>query len=200
MDLIGLIVIVSFLILLLYAAISDWKKGQITNWIWALNFFGIPLTFFRMVVVGLLVFYILQIFIVFVLVLGCFHFGLLGGADGKAILTFSAFYPWLVLDLVSLFIAPFLVLIGGLIMIGVQSIFLAVMNIRTWNLFSLSSRLNNTPKRKRYWFTRRLKSYTAEEESPHWKLVHVPLVTYFLFVYLLILFITCIPCILVILP
>lgn len=190
MDLIGLIVIVSFLILLLYAAISDWKKGQIANWIWTLNFFGIPLTIYRMLGAGLLVFYLLQIFIVFVFVLGCFHFGLLGGADGKAILTFSSFYPWLVLDLVSLFVTPFLILLGGLIITGIQSVFLAVMNIRTWNQFSASFRLNNTPKRKRYWFTRRLKSYAVEEESPRWEPVHVPLITYFLFVYLLILSLT----------
>jgi Flp pilus assembly protein protease CpaA len=185
--LLGISVAVFIFCLLLFAAIRDFQTREVPNWVWLLGLFGLPLTVLRLGLTGLLPPYGLQALLVFILVIACFRVGVLGGADGKAVLVISFLYPWIVLDPVWLLLAPVMVLIGGFLLVGLQSLWLLLSNILTWNRVSKRKVSLQKPTSKAYWLIRTLSVHSEEE---HWKRVDVPLIVYFFLVFSFLLIIT----------
>ncbi len=186
--LLGISVAVFIFCLLLFAAIRDLQTREVPNWVWLLGLFGLPLTVLRLGLTGLLHPYGLQVLLVFILVIISFRVGVLGGADGKAVLVISLLYPWIVLDPVWLLVAPVMVLIGGFLLVGLQSLGLLLRNMLTWKRVSKRQVNLQKPTRKSYWFIRTLSVHPTDEE--HWKRVEVPLIVYFFVVFTLLLITT----------
>jgi Flp pilus assembly protein protease CpaA len=156
--------------------------------VWLLGLFGLPLTVLRLGLTGLLLPYGLQALLVFILVIISFRVGVLGGADGKAVLVISLLYPWIVLDPIWLLMAPVMVLTGGFLLVGLQSFWLLLRNMLTWKRVSKRQVNLQKPTRKSYWFIRTLSVHSKDEE--HWKRVEVPLIVYFFVVFTLLLITT----------
>ncbi|MFX1564080.1 MAG: prepilin peptidase, partial [Promethearchaeota archaeon] len=108
--LLGLITTVLFLAGLLLAAIMDIQTKEVQDWVWLFGLIATPLTCMRLFIYGVILPYILQVSINFVFVISLFHFRVIGGADGKAILTLSISYPWIFIDATILFLGPYIVL------------------------------------------------------------------------------------------
>ena len=178
---------ISFFIfsLLLFAAIRDYQIREVSNWMWLLGLFGLPLTALRLGLTGLLLPYGLQASIIFFIIMIGFRVGVLGGADGKAVLIISLLYPWIVLNHVWVLIAPFIVLIGGFLLVGLQSLWLLLRNIITWKSASTVQVNPQKPQKRTYWLTRTLSIHSKDDEQ--WKLVEVPLIVYFFMVFTLLL-------------
>jgi len=172
---------------LLWAAAMDAKRGEVQNGTWIPAVFALPLAVCRVVVAGLLFVYTVQAGFVFALMLLCFYLGLLGGADGKAILLMSLTCPWLEINAPFLSIGPVVVCVAALAIGGFQSLSLGLLNLEEWHRYSLPQRQISHPEKKRFWFTRRL-SRTGQLGKPSvWKKVAMPLVLYVLVAYLLLL-------------
>jgi hypothetical protein len=140
-----------------------------------------------MIGAGLLLPYGLQILMVFVLAFVGFRTGIFGGADGKALLLISLTYPWIILDLVWLILAPLFILLGSFLLLGIHSVMVLLMNLITWKQ-SVSNRDEKCPPKKRvFWVTRRLKGKTDASGGMDWEPIIVPLISYFLVSYLVLL-------------
>ena len=186
-SLLGITIAVFFFAILLFAAIRDYQIREVPNRVWIVGLCGIPLTIFRIGATGLLLQYGIQALVVFIFVLITFQLGILGGADGKAILLISLLYPWVILNPLWLVVAPFLVLIGGFLIVGVYSIWLLIRNKNT-SRKQKSVEIALEPTRKMFWLTRRL---TVESlQKIEWEPVEVPLVLYFLVSYTALLILT----------
>lgn len=189
MDIVlGISVAAFIFLLLLVAAISDYQTREVSNWVWLLGLFGLPVTFLRLGPIGLLPLFGLQALLIFILVMIGFRLGVLGGADGKAMLTISLLYPWIVLDPVWLLIAPVFVLIGGFLLVGFHSLWLLFRNILFWKGDSKRQVNLQKPKRKIYWLTRSFS--VLSEEAGYWSRVEVPLIVYFFVVFTVLLMAT----------
>jgi Flp pilus assembly protein protease CpaA len=186
--LLGFSVAVFIFLLLLFAAIRDYQIREVSNWVWLLGLFGLPLAVVRLGLTGLLPLYGLQALLTFILVIIGFRVGVLGGADGKVMLIISLVYPWIVLDLVWLLVAPVMVLIGGFFLVGFQSLWLLLRNILVWKRVSNGQANLEKPKRKTYWLTRNLSVLSKDDE--YWKRVEVPLIVYFFTVFTVLLIVT----------
>jgi Flp pilus assembly protein protease CpaA len=184
----GISVAVFIFLLLLFAAIRDYQTREVSNWVWLLGLFGLPLTVLRLGLTGLLPLYGLQAFLTFILVIIGFRVGVLGGADGKAVLITSLLYPWIVLDPIWLLVAPVMIFIGGFLLVGFQSLWLLLRNILVWKRVSKRQVNLQKPKMKTYWLTRNLSVLSKEEED--WKRVEVPLIVYFFVVFTVLLIAT----------
>jgi Flp pilus assembly protein protease CpaA len=182
--LLGISVAVFIFCLLLFAAIRDFQTREVPNWVWLLGLLGLPLTILRLVFTGLLPPYGLQALLVFFLVIISFRVGVLGGADGKAVLVISFLYPWIVLDSIWLLVAPVMVLIGVFLLVGLHSLWLLLRNILTWKRVSKRHVSPQKPTSKAYWLIRTL---SIHSEEAHWKRVDVPLIVYFFLVFTLLL-------------
>ncbi len=102
-------------------------------------------------------------------------------------LVISLLYPWVVLDPVWLFVAPVMVLIGGFLLVGLQSLWLLFRNILTWKRVSKLQVNIQKPTSTAHWLIRSLSVHSEEE---HWKRVDVPLIVYFFLVFTLLLITT----------
>ena len=172
--------------ILLFASIRDVQTNTIPNWVWIVGLFGIPIALFRMTVAGFLLPYGLQSLFVFILVIVGFRIGLIGGADGKAILLISFTYPWIILDFVWLLLAPLFVLLGGFLLIGIHSLVVLILNLFTWKRIT-SHHEPFKPEKRIFWVTRRLERKKATSGVFEWNRVIVPLILYFLVSYLVLL-------------
>lgn len=172
--------------ILLFASIRDVQTNTISNWVWIAGLFGFPIAFFRMALTGFLLPYGLQSLFVFILVTVGFRVGLMGGADGKAILLISFTYPWIILDFVWLFLAPLFVLLGGFLLIGLHSLVVLILNLFTWKRIT-SNHETFKPERRIFWVTRRLEKKETSSGIFDWNRVIVPLILYFLISYLVLL-------------
>lgn len=185
--LLGTIATALFLLSLFCAAAMDVKSGEVLNGTWIPAVLALPLASYRVAVAGLLLLYTVQAAFVFALMLLCFYLGLLGGADGKAILLMSLTCPWLEIDAPFLSIGPLTACLAALAIGGFESLGLALLNLDEWYRYPLSQRQISHPDKKRFWFTRRLLR-TGEPRKPSvWKKVAMPLVLYVLVAYLLLL-------------
>lgn len=182
MDILFAIITTVFvLFLLLIAAIKDYQVREVSNSVWLIGLFGLPFTIYRVGTTGLWFLFGLQAVLVFFLVIASFRLGVLGGADGKAILTISLLYPWMILNPLWLFIAPFVVLFGGYLLVGIHSIWLLFQNRLSWKLVSRSEERAQKPEKKIFWFTRRFSLLLTEDNQ--WRQIEVPLVSYIFIVY-----------------
>jgi hypothetical protein len=136
-----------------------------------------------MTIAGLLLPYGLQSLFDFLLVIVGFRIGLIGGADGKAILLISFTYPWIIPDFVWLLLAPLFVLLGGFLLIGIHSLVVLILNLFTWKRIT-SNHETFKPERRIFWVTRRLERKDATRGAFEWNRVIVPLILYFLVSYL----------------
>jgi hypothetical protein len=163
----------------------DVKRDEVQNGTWTPAIFALPLAVYRVAVAGLLLLYTVQAGFVFVLMLLCFCLGLLGGADGKAVLLMSLTCPWLEIDAPFLSIGPLVACLAALAIGGFESLGLALLNLDAWYRYPLPQRRISHPEKKRFWFTRRLMR-TGEPRKPSgWKKAAMPLVLYVLVAYLL---------------
>ena len=167
--------------LLLFAAIRDYQTREVSNWVWLLGLLVLPLTVLRLGLTGLLLPYGLQVSLIFIIVIIGFRVGVLGGADGKAVLTTSLLYPWIVLNHVWILVAPVIVLIGGFLLLGLQSLWLLLRNILTWKSVSKNQVNLQQPQKKTYWLIRTFSVHSKDGEQ--WKRVEVPLIVYFFVVF-----------------
>ena len=177
-SLLAVITISGTFILLSYAAIQDYKTREISNWVWVGGLVILPLTLLRINFAGLAVIYGLQLLTSFVVVVLGFRLGILGGADGKAILLIAFTYPWISIDAIWVLLAPLGVLIGGFLIVGIHSLVLLILNIIRWRHRSIRSE-ENKPSKYTYWVTRRLIRH-QQEGVAEWVTVSVPLVVYIL--------------------
>ena len=184
----AIVTMVFVFFLLLTAAIKDYQTREVSNWIWLIGLFGLPFTIYRVGTTGLWLLFGFQAVLVFFLVIASFRLGFLGGADGKAILIISLLYPWILLDPVWLLIAPFIVLFGGFLLVGIHSIWLLLQNRLAWNLISRNEERAQKPERKIFWFTRRFSPSLIENNQ--WRQVEVPLVSYIFLVYTILVILT----------
>lgn len=168
-------------LLLLYAAIKDWQTREVNNWIWGIGLLIIPITTFRLGIVGLLVPYAIQACLLFSLVILGFWAGILGGADGKALLLISLLYPWIILDFTWLLTAPFWILIGGFLIVGIWAIVIFFTNLIRWRQFSEKDKVK--PAKSLFWITRRFIDNSSENRNPQWQPEAVPLILCFFLVY-----------------
>ncbi|MFX1490793.1 MAG: prepilin peptidase [Promethearchaeota archaeon] len=188
MDIIlGFAVSIFVFTLLLYAAIRDLQTGEVSNWVWITGLLVLPITIFRMVLYGAILLYIFQVVIVIVLVTIGFYVGLIGGADGKAILLVSLIYPWNVFSLVWIITAPFLVLVGGFCLLGVYSLFLSIRNVVIRRRLTSSQRESTKPTKKIFWLTRRFNPLNSMKNGTRWEPVTIALIAYFLITYVVLL-------------
>lgn len=183
----GSITVILIFFVLLFASIRDVQTNIVTNWIWIIGLFGIPIASFRMVVVGFLLPYGLQSLLIFFLVIVVFRIGIIGGADGKTLLLISLTYPWIILDFVWLLLAPFFILLGGFLLIGVHGLVVLIKNLITWKQIAPSNIQAFNPEKKMFWVTRRLKIKSTTPDFIAWKSVVVPLILYFFVSYLVLL-------------
>ncbi len=183
--LLGIVTTVFIFLLLLYAAIRDYQRKEVSNGVWIVGIFVLPLTLFRVVIVGLWFLYSLQVLLVFVLVIGGFQLGVLGGADGKAVLLISLIYPWIKLEPLWLALAPVTVLIGAFLLVGFHSLRLLLGNLLVWKRNSKNQDPMQKPEKKFYWLTRTL--VILPSQSNEWKEVDVPLIVYLFIIYMLLL-------------
>ncbi|MFW9983274.1 MAG: prepilin peptidase [Candidatus Odinarchaeota archaeon] len=185
--LLGSITVILILFVLLFASIKDVQTNIVTNWVWIIGLFGIPIASFRMIVAGFLLPYGLQILLIFILVIVGFRIGIIGGADGKTILILSLTYPWIILDFVWLLLAPFFILLGGFLLIGVHSLVVLIQNLIAWKQIAPDYIDAFKPEKKLFWVTRRLERRSTTPDFIAWKPVYVPLVLYFYVSYLVLL-------------
>jgi Flp pilus assembly protein protease CpaA len=185
--LLGIIAATLLLLSLFFAAAMDVKKGEVSNLIWIPALGALPLALFRILAAGLLLLYALQAILVFALMLLCFDVGLLGGADGKAIVVISLIYPWLEIEYMFLSIGPLAVYLGALAIGGIESLGLAFLNLDEWCRSPLLQRQMSRPEKRRFWFTRRLSRSGEARKPPVWKNVAVPFVLYVLIAYVFLL-------------
>jgi Flp pilus assembly protein protease CpaA len=181
---------VLFLLSLACAALMDVKKNVVPNRIWIPAIAAFPIAVYRLALAQLLLLYTLQAAFTFVLVLLCFHLGLLGGADGKAILFASLAYPWLETECLLLTVGSALIYVGAWVIAGVQSLSLALLNLIEWHRCAPPERPKFHPQKKRFWFTRRLSLAREPADQSHWRQVAVPFVSYVLVAYLMLLLCT----------
>ena len=186
--LLGIITIGLFLAKLIYAAFQDVRKGEVPNRVWLIGFIAIPLALYRLVLSGVILLYCLQFLLAFTLVIFCFRVGLLGGADGKAILVTSLVYPWLEINQLTLVFAPILIFAGAYLVMGIQCVIIYLLNVTSHHQYPSQQKNEAKPSQKRYWFTRRIPDVSAEAGEIVWRKVVVPLVLYILLVYLVMLF------------
>ena len=123
----------------------------------------------------------------FALMLICFHLGLVGGADAKAILLMSTVCPWLEIDLLHLSIGPATAFLAAFAVAGLESLGVALLNLREWQRVPPGQRQMLHPAKRRFWLIRRLSRVADSEELAIWRNVRVPLVLYVLIAYLLML-------------
>ena len=178
----GIIAVAGTFISLSYAAIQDYKTREVPNWVWVGGLVILPLTLLRIIPTGLLLFYGVQLLVSLVIVLLGFWFGVLGGADGKAILLIAFTYPWVVIEATWLLLAPIGIFIGGFLIVGGHSLVLLILNVIKWRRRSYHPEALK-PVKISYWLTRRLTQSQKEELSTVWVQVSVPLVVYILMTY-----------------
>jgi Flp pilus assembly protein protease CpaA len=183
----GSITVILIFFVLLFASIKDVQTHNVTNWAWIAGLFGIPIASFRMFVAGFLLPFGLQTLLIFVLVIFGFRIGIIGGADGKAILITSLTYPWITLDFAWLLLAPFFILLGGFLLIGVHSLVVLIQNLITWKQIDPNQIEAFKPEKKMFWVTRRLERKSTTQKFIAWKPVVVPLILYFFVSYLILL-------------
>ena len=183
----GSITVILIFFVLLFASIKDVQTQIVTNWAWIVGLFGIPIASFRMFFAGFLLPFGLQTLLIFVLVIVGFRIGIIGGADGKAILIISLTYPWIILDFVWLLLAPFFILLGGFLLIGVLSLVVLIQNLITWKQIEPNQIEAFKPEKKMFWVTRRLERKSTTQNFIPWKPVVVPLILYFFVSYLVLL-------------
>jgi Flp pilus assembly protein protease CpaA len=175
----GFAVTIFVLALLLYAAIKDIQTGEVSNCVWILGLLAFPVTIFRMVVYGAILLYVFQATFVCVFVVIGFYVGLMGGADGKAILFVSLMYPWTVFTPLWLIAAPFVILVGGFCLLGVHSLILSIRNGILWRRSTPCQRETVRPAKRMFWFTRRFKQLHTMKNEVGWEPVTVALIAYF---------------------
>jgi len=183
----GSITVILIFFVLLFASIKDVQSKIVTNWVWIIGLFGIPIASFRMIVAIFLLPYGLQTLLIFILVIVGFRIGIIGGADGKAILIISLTYPWIILDIVWLLLVPFFILLGGFLLIGVHSLVVLIQNLITWKHIAPNHIDAIKPEKKMFWVTRRLERNPTTPDFIAWKPVVVPLILYFFVSYLVLL-------------
>lgn len=183
----GFATVILIFLVLLFASIKDVQTREVSNWVWIPGLFGIPAAIFRMMVAALLLPYGLQALLVFILVISGFRIGIIGGADGKAILLISLTYPWIILDFVWLILAPFIVLLGGFLLIGIHSLIILIFNLITWKR-NISNHIEPfRPEKRMFWVTRRLVGKASAPDNIEWKPVVDPLILYFFATYIVLL-------------
>lgn len=185
--LLGTMAAAFFLLSMFCAAVMDVKRGEVPNRIWILAICAFPIAVYRVVVAELLLVYTLQAGLMFVLMLLCFRLGLLGGADGKAILLISLTYPWPEVEWLLLSIGSAVTCLGALVIGGFEALDLALLNVYEWHRCDLAQRQMSHPEKKRFWLTRRLLRTGEAGNPPTWKKAAIPLVLYVLVAYLLLL-------------
>lgn len=183
----GSITVMLIFFVLLCGSIKDVQTNIVTNWVWIIGLFGMPIASFRMIVAGFLLPYGLQSILIFILVIVGFRIGIIGGADGKAILIISLTYPWIILDFVWLLLAPLFILLGGFLLIGVHSLVVLIQNLITRKRIASNHIEALKPEKKMFWVTRRLERKLATPDLIAWKPVVVPLILYFFVSYLVLL-------------
>jgi len=183
----GFITVILIFFVLLFASIKDVQTNIVTNWVWIIGLFGIPIASFRMIVTGFLLPYVLQTLLIFILVIVGFRIGIIGGADGKAILIISLTYPWIILDIVWLLLVPFFILLGGFLLVGVHSLVVLIQNLITWKHIAPNHIDAIKSEKKVFWVTRRLERKPTTPDFIAWKPVVVPLILYFFVSYLVLL-------------
>jgi len=179
-DLLGIAITVLFIPLLTFAAIEDIRRKEVPNRVWVLSLGLMPLTLLRLLSAGLHLVYVIQTLLTFVLVMLAFQAGLIGGADGKAIMMLALLYPLPEIEEGLLMVSPFLVLLGAFMIMGLQCTSVVMLNIHEW-ISDRSLQEHCAPDKIRYWFTRRL--HCTLEGEAEWKQVSVPLVLYILVAY-----------------
>jgi len=183
----GSITVILIFFVLLFAAIKDVQTSTVTNWVWIIGLFGIPIASFRMLVAGFILSYGLQTLLIFILVIVGFRIGIIGGADGKAIQLISLTYPWITLDFVWLLVAPLFILLGGFLLIGVHTIVVLIQNLITRKQINTNHSEAFKPEKQMFWITRRLEKKPTTPDSITWKPVVAPLILYFFVSYLVLL-------------
>lgn len=183
----GSITVILIFFVFLFASIKDAQTHIVTNWAWIVGLFGIPIASYRMFVAGFLLPYGLQTLLIFILVIVGFRIGIIGGADGKAILIISLTYPWIILDFVWLLLAPLFILLGGFLLIGVHSLVVLIQNFITWKQIDPNQIEVFKPEKKMFWVTRRLERKSTTQNFIAWKPVFVPLILNFFVSYLVLL-------------
>ena len=183
----GSITVILIFFVFLFASIKDAQTHIVTNWAWIVGLFGIPIASYRMLVAGFLLPYGLQTLLIFILVIVGFRIGIIGGADGKAILIISLTYPWIILDFVWLLLAPLFILLGGFLLIGVHSLGVLIQNFITWKQIDPNQIEVFKPEKKMFWVTRRLERKSTTQNFIAWKPVFVPLILNFFVSYLVLL-------------
>jgi Flp pilus assembly protein protease CpaA len=182
----GLIAIVVVSVSLSYAAIQDYKTREVTNWLWVGGLVILPITLIRIGTSGLSLIYGFQLLMVFIIVILGFRLGILGGADGKALLFIALTYPWIVIEGTWLLFAPVGILVGGFLIVGVHSLVLLILNAIRWRRGSIRPQ-EMKPLKRTYWITRRLIQFQEERSNTKWEPVSIPLVVYILIVYVIML-------------
>lgn len=185
--LLGITAAALFLVSLFCAAVMDVKNEEVSNRLWIPAVLAFPLTVYRVALTHLLLLYALQAGFVFALTLLCFRLGLLGGADGKAILLMSLTYPWPEINWLLLSTGSLVACLGTLAIGGVESLGLALLNLHEWRRCSAAERQVSHPEKRRFWLTRRLSRKDETGKPPSWKKAAEPLVLYVLLTYLLLL-------------
>ncbi len=187
-SLLGIAITIFFFVLLLSAAVRDFQTREVSNWVWVAGLCGLPFTIFRIGIAGLLLQFGLQAGLIFIIILIAFQQGVLGGADGKAILLISLLYPWIILNPLWIVIAPSLVLVGGFLLLGVHSLWLLIRNMYSRKQVRKTVDGLQNPEKKSFWLTRRFSVLSSQEIE--WKPVEVPLIVYFFIIYTVLLLLT----------
>ena len=183
----GSITVMLIFFVLLFGSIKDVQTKTVTNWVWLIGLFGLPIASFRMIVAGFLLPYGLQTLLIFILVIVGFRTGIIGGADGKAVLLISLTYPWIILDFAWLLLAPLFILLGGFLIIGVHSLVVLIQNLISWKQIVSKHMDTFKPEKKMFWIIRRLERKPTTPDFIAWKPVVAPLILYILVSYLVLL-------------
>ena len=177
-----------FSALLLFAAVRDYQTKEVPDWVWLVGLCGLPIAIYRVVTVGFVLLYGIQVGFVFLLVIVSFRIGILGGADGKALLLISLLYPWIALNPLWLILAPVVVLLGGFLLLGVHSLWLLFRNVYVRRQLVKTLDSTQDPEKVTFWLTRRLTVLPSKKID--WVQVEVPLIVYFFVSYIALVILT----------
>ena len=127
---------------LLYASWSDWKKREVSNWVWIVfgpSAFTLTVVQYILYVPDLLGLYVFAFLFTSALAIILFYAGAFGGADAKALICLSLAlpsYPMYFLPSLLVFVSPLfpLTIFSNAVLLAALSVFYSLLRNSLWKL------------------------------------------------------------------
>jgi len=127
---------------LLYASWSDWKKREVSNWVWVIfapSAFVLTTVHYVLFAHHLLLFYVLSFVFTLALSIVLFYTGAFGGADAKALICLSLslpYYPLYLLQSQTVFVSPLfpLTVFSNAVLLAALSVVHSLLRNLLWRL------------------------------------------------------------------